>query len=96
MKRAFTLLCLFTQTAIGAARAEAVEPFPLSAIRLGEGPFKEAFDVNRTYLLETVDPDRLLSEFRAVAGLQPKAKRYGGWEARGITGHGLGQVYASL
>ena len=78
MKRSLVLSCLLSLSAFGAACAETVEPFPLSATRLGDGPFKEAFDVNRTYLLETLDPDRLLAEFRTVAGLPPKGRRYGG------------------
>lgn len=96
MKRSLVLSCLLSLSAFGAACAETVEPFPLSATRLGDGPFKEAFDVNRTYLLETLDPDHLLAEFRTVAGLPPKGRRYGGWEARAITGHGLGHYLSGL
>ena len=96
MKRSLVLSCLLSLSAFGAACAETVEPFPLSATRLGDGPFKEAFDVNRTYLLETLDPDRLLAEFRTVAGLPPKGRRYGGWEACAITGHGLGHYLSGL
>ena len=96
MKRSLVLSCLLSLSAFDAACAATVEPFPLSATRLGDGPFKEAFDVNRTYLLETLDPDRLLAEFRAVAGLPPKGRRYGGWEACAITGHGLGHYLSGL
>ncbi|HEY8991139.1 MAG TPA: beta-L-arabinofuranosidase domain-containing protein, partial [Luteolibacter sp.] len=72
------------------------EPFPLSRVRLLEGPFKERQDIDARYLLDVVEVDRLLSGFRAQAGLPEKAKRYGGWEARGINGHGLGHYLSAV
>ncbi|MEO7933712.1 MAG: beta-L-arabinofuranosidase domain-containing protein [Chthoniobacterales bacterium] len=72
------------------------EPFPLSRIRLLDGPFKERQDLDARYLLDVVEPDRLLSGFRAQAGLPEKAKRYGGWEARGINGHSLGHYLTAV
>jgi uncharacterized protein len=70
-------------------------PFPLQNVRLLDGPFKAAQDVNARYLL-MVEPDRLLAGFRQEAGLQPKGKRYGGWEAREIHGHGLGHYLSAV
>ena len=49
-----------------------VEPFPLGQVRLLDGPFKQAMELDKNYLL-SLDPDRLLSWFRKEAGLQPKA-----------------------
>ena len=72
------------------------EPFPLSRVRLLEGPFKERQDLDARYLLEVVEVDRLLAGFRQQAGLPEKAKRYGGWEARGINGHGLGHYLSAV
>ena len=72
------------------------EPFPLSRVRLLEGPFKERQDLDARYLLDVVDVDRLLSGFRAQAGLPEKARRYGGWEARGINGHSLGHYLSAV
>jgi DUF1680 family protein len=66
-----------------------VEPFPLDQVRLLDGPFKQAMDLDKNYLL-SLDPDRLLSWFRKEAGLQPKAPVYGGWESAGLAGHTLG------
>src|SRR6187397_774130 len=54
--------------------------FPLAATRLGEGPFLAAQKLNEAYLLR-LEPDRMLHNFRANAGLQPKAPVYGGWES---------------
>lgn len=64
-------------------------PFGFSAVRLGDGPFKRAMQLNAAYLL-SLDPDRLLHNARQYAGLAPKAPRYGGWESTGVGGHILG------
>ena len=72
-------LSVFVMTASRAGTVKKVcEPFPLGAATLGDGPFAEAFATNRVYLLGLLNPDRLLAEFRAVAGLRQKAVRYGG------------------
>ena len=69
-------------------------PFDLARVRLGAGPFKDALDVNRRFLMGQ-DPDRLLHMFRVTAGLPSTAQPLGGWEApenelRGhYTGHYL-------
>jgi DUF1680 family protein len=54
--------------------------FPLSAVRLGEGPFLAAQRLDAAYLLQ-LEPDRMLHNFRLNAGLTPKAPVYGGWES---------------
>jgi hypothetical protein len=56
------------------------QPFSLTAVRLLDGPFKDAQDRNGRYLL-SLDPDRMLHNFRVNAGLPPKAPVYGGWES---------------
>lgn len=72
------------------------EPFELSDVRLLDGPFRKMQDVDYEYLMKVINPDRLLSGFRAQAKLPEKAKRYGGWEAQGINGHGLGHYISAL
>lgn len=57
------------------------DPFALSAVRLLPGPFTTARDLDARYLL-SLDPDRLLHNFRVNAGLEPKAAVYGGWESQ--------------
>lgn len=70
------------------------EPFDLKNVRLLDGPFKHAQELDRAYLLR-LDPDRLLYNFRVNAGIPTDAKPYGGWEEpkgelRGhFTGHYL-------
>src|SRR5689334_7704152 len=69
-------------------------PFPLSAVRLLNSPFKTAMDADGKYLL-SLDVDRLLAGFRKNAGLAPKAAVYGGWESRGLCGHTLGHYLSA-
>jgi len=57
-------------------------PLPLSAVRLTGGPLKRAQDLDAEYLL-ALEPDRMLAYYRSLAGLEPKAKGYGGWDADG-------------
>ncbi|MCD8048969.1 MAG: glycoside hydrolase family 127 protein [Clostridia bacterium] len=76
----------------------------LSDVRLTEGMFKDAQDLNTEYLLE-IDVDRLLAPSFEMAGLDTPngAERYGGWERKGannwtsssadtftLAGHSLG------
>jgi len=58
------------------------EPFPLQNVRLLEGPFRHAMELDHAYLL-SLDPDRLLHSFRLNAGLPSAAKPYGGWMTPG-------------
>jgi DUF1680 family protein len=55
-------------------------PFDLREVKLLDGPFKHAMDVDQKYLL-SLDPDRLLLVFRLNAGIPSDAKPYGGWMA---------------
>ncbi len=87
---------LALSTADAAPVATQASAFPLDHVHLLPGPFKERLEVNVRYLLDDIDPDRLLAGFRQQAGLPEKAKRYGGWEARGINGHGLGHYLSAV
>lgn len=77
------------------ATSRGAKPLPLSAVRLTGGPLKRAQDLNAEYLLK-LEPDRMLAYYRERAGLEPKAKPYGGWDGggRNLTGH-IGGHYLS-
>jgi hypothetical protein len=51
----------------------------LDQVELKAGPFQEAMERNRVYLL-SLDPDRFLHYFRTTAGLVARSEPYGGWE----------------
>ena len=67
--------------------------FPLSDVKLLDGPFKHARDLNIRVLLE-YDIDRLIAPFRKEAGLPEKAKLYPNWE--GLDGHVGGHYLTAL
>jgi uncharacterized protein len=72
-----------------------VSVFPLAQVRLLDGPFKRAQDLNLAYL-RALEPDRLLAPYRAEAGLQPKAEKYPNWESSGLDGHTAGHYLTAL
>jgi DUF1680 family protein len=72
-------------------------PFPLEEVRLLDGPFKQAMLLDQQYLL-SLEPDRLLHNFRVTAGLRSTAKPLGGWEAPEVElrGHAVGHYLSAL
>jgi uncharacterized protein len=72
-----------------------VVPFSLTEVKLLDGPFKHATDLNIKTLLN-YEPDRLLANFRTEAGLKPKAAHYMGWENETLAGHSLGHYLSGL
>jgi DUF1680 family protein len=75
--------------------------FALSDVRLLAGPFRDAQERDARYLL-SLEPDRLLHNFRVNAGLPPKAPVYGGWESEEpwvdirCHGHTLGHYLSAV
>jgi len=71
-------------------------PFALNSVRLLDGPFRDAMQRDRDYLL-SLEPDRLLHTFRLTAGLPTTAKPYGGWESpQGeLRGHSMGHYLSA-
>ncbi len=65
--------------------------FDLVDVRLLDGPFKHAQELDRQYLL-SLDTDRLLHTFRLNAGLPSSAQPLGGWEEpkSEVRGHFVG------
>lgn len=55
------------------------QAFALQDVRLLDGPFRHAMELDRQYLL-SLEPDRLLHTFRINAGLPSEAQPLGGWE----------------
>ncbi|HEU5080958.1 MAG TPA: beta-L-arabinofuranosidase domain-containing protein [Opitutaceae bacterium] len=100
------LLCAATPRFIFGAEntTEKVKPvvpllaqtFDLADVKLGPGPFREAQERDRAYLLR-LDPDRLLHTFRLNVGLPSSAQPYGGWESPDVElrGHSLGHYLSA-
>ncbi len=79
------------------ARPLLARPFDLNRVRLLAGPFLDALEVNRRFLLAQ-DENRLLHMFRITAGLPSTAEPLGGWEApvNELRGHYLGHYLSAL
>src|SRR5450631_2092591 len=60
--------------------APQAQPFPLTQVRLLDGPFRDAMLRDQKYLV-SLDPDRFLFNFRKNVGLDSSAKPYGGWDS---------------
>lgn len=73
-----------------------VQAFPLEQVRLLDGPFKHAMELDQHYILE-LDVDRLLHNFRVNAGLPSHAEPLGGWEAPDceLRGHFVGHYMSA-
>lgn len=73
-----------------------VEPFSLKQVRLLDGPFKDAMEINHKWLV-SLPSDRLLHSFRITAGLSSSAEPLGGWEKPDceLRGHFAGGHYLS-
>ena len=77
-----------------------LQPFDLRDVDLLESPFLHAQRLTEQYLL-SLEPDRMLHNFRVNAGLTPKAPVYGGWESEPIWadinchGHTLGHYLSA-
>lgn len=61
----------------------------MQKITLSEGIFKQSQLKGKEYLI-ALDIDRLVSPCYEAVGRTPKKERYGGWEAKQISGHSLG------
>lgn len=96
LRRVTQLLIVAGVTVTSVVAQESLYPneFNLGDVKLLDGPFKTAMDLNTTFLLKyTVD--RLLSSYLKDAGLTPKAADYttgGAWV--GLNGH-IGGHYLS-
>jgi DUF1680 family protein len=85
----------YARAADAPAPAQPVRPFALPDVRLLPGDFKAAQELNGRYLL-SLNPERLLHNFRINAGLEPKAAAYRGWESEQLCpGHTLGHYLSA-
>ncbi|MBO9565638.1 MAG: glycoside hydrolase family 127 protein [Niastella sp.] len=79
----------------GLAQSTGLTAFPLSNVRLLDGPFKDAQQTDLRYMME-LNPNRLLAPFLREAGLPAKAVSYGNWENTGLDGHIGGHYLTAL
>ena len=87
---------MFTAARVGPKVPIAAYPFSLSQVKLLDGPFKQAMERDRTYIL-SLQPDRLLHTFRLNAGPPTYAQPYGSWEKPDgeLRGHTMGHYLSA-
>jgi len=95
IKLVFTILnvCCLTWCNIYAQDKLYPNEFPLSDVKLLEGTFKHARDLNIQTILK-YNVDRLLAGYRKQAGLQPRDSIYKNWD--GLDGHVGGHYLSAL
>jgi DUF1680 family protein len=93
---AFAATTFASGNGLKAAVVSEAQPFPLSQVRLLDGPFRDAMLREEDYLL-SLDTDRMLYNFRVNAGLPSSAKPYGGWEGPTVElrGHAVGHYLSA-
>lgn len=64
-------------------------------IEIRDNLFRPSYETGRD-MIKKLDADRLLAPCFEAMGKEPKKPRYGGWEARGISGHTLGHYMSAL
>jgi DUF1680 family protein len=87
----------FSQSVLKSKTTAKALPFPVDAVVLAPSWIKQREDLNTAYL-KSLDPDRLLHNFRVNAGLPSNAKPLEGWEAPriGIRGHFTGHYLSAI
>lgn len=91
----FLLAAVILSVSAVTTTAAELQYFPLGDVQLAAGPFRNAQELDRRYLL-ALEPDRLLAPFRREAGLMPKGEVYPNWEADGLGGHTAGHYLSAL
>jgi hypothetical protein len=86
----------YTRNKVEPAVKMEVWAFPLEEVRLLEGPFRRAMELDGAYLL-SLDTGRLVRNFQVNAGLPSSAEPLGGWEAPDceLRGHFVGHYMSA-
>lgn len=95
LKFFFSAIVLFSFAFDCHSQTATLKTFPLADIRLLNGPFKQAQETDKKYIL-SLDVDRLLAPFLKEAGIETKAISYPNWENSGLDGHIGGHYLSAL
>ena len=76
--------------------ADKLQDFPLDQVQITDSYQQNLFTKDMTYLITTLDSDRLLAGFKAMSqGVNP-TNLYGGWENTNIRGHSMGHWLSAV
>jgi DUF1680 family protein len=92
------LLCAVSAVGTASAQSgvEKLQEFPLDEVQITDEYQTNLFDKDITYLITTLDSDRLLAGFRAVSQGTNPTNLYGGWEGTNIRGHTMGHWLSAV
>jgi DUF1680 family protein len=76
--------------ALAQSTVEKLQEFPLDQVQITDSYQQNLFSKDITYLITTLDSDRLLAGFKAVSTNSNPTNLYGGWENTNIRGHTMG------
>lgn len=91
----FLVVSLICGTLEAQEKSDRIQLFDLRDVRLTDGDFLKAQEVDLQYILR-LEPDKLLAPFLREAGLDPKAESYPNWENTGLDGHIGGHYVTAL
>ncbi len=88
---------LFSQNKLANLNVDKATPFPNPAVVLTDSWVKQREDLNTEYL-KSLEPDRLLHNFKVNAGLPSDAEPLEGWESPniGLRGHFVGHYLSAV
>ncbi|HYQ28597.1 MAG TPA: beta-L-arabinofuranosidase domain-containing protein, partial [Polyangiaceae bacterium] len=91
-----TALAAFQPSLAAADPVEKLQDFPLDQVQITDEYQKNLFAKDVTYLITTLDSDRLLAGFKAVSTGSNPTNLYGGWENQNIRGHSMGHWLSAV
>jgi len=83
-------------SASAASPVEKLQDFPLDQVQITDSYQQNLFSKEMTYLLTTLNSDRLMAGFKAVSQSVTPTNLYGGWENQAIRGHTLGHWLSAV
>jgi uncharacterized protein len=92
-----TPLAILTPRVVSAASSvEKLQEFGLDQVQITDAYRQNLFTKDVNYLIKTIDSDRLMNGFKAVAAGTNPTNLYGGWEAQNIRGHSMGHWLSAV
>ena len=82
--------------ALAQSSVEKLQEFPLDQVQITDSYQQNLFSKDLTYILTTLDSDRLLAGFKAVSTGSNPTNLYGGWENTNIRGHTMGHWLSAM
>jgi uncharacterized protein len=89
-------LVLLPSGARRASAADKLQEFSLDQVQITDTYQQNLFTKDVTYLITTLDSDRLLAGFKAVSQNANPTNLYGGWENTNIRGHTMGHWLSAV